>query len=103
MTDISEKKVRIIRYLAALEPADDSSSYKRITPEQGNDIARLFEGDINLFRELDEKPGHYMTAYYHGVEGMTGYNVWHYKLRQARNDPRNQFFDILAGRSTSAN
>ena len=95
MTD--DKKVLIIRYLAELEPGDDSSTYKRITPEQGNDIARLFEGDINLFRELDEKPGHYTSPYYHGVDGEYSYNLWHYKLRQARNDNRNQFFAIMAG------
>lgn len=92
---MSDDRTRtIIRALVALEPAEGGLS-KRITPEQGNEIARLFEGDYSLFVKLDEKPGLFTSPWYHGVEGEYDYNGWHWKLRQARNDGANHFFDIL--------
>lgn len=82
----------VIRALVALDVTNN-----RVTPEQGDEIARLFGGDYRLFNELDERPGAFASPYYHGQEGV--YNPydanWHWKLRQARNDRRNHFFDIL--------
>jgi hypothetical protein len=84
----------IIHALVDLDPAGDGP-YKNITAEQGDQIAFLFDGDFDLFRQLDEQPGRYTSPYYHGVDGEHGYSHWHYKLRQARNDTDNRFFDIL--------
>lgn len=84
----------VIRALVALEPTE-TTSITHISPEQGNEIARLFEGDYSLFVKLDEQPGLFTSPWYHGVDGVYDYNGWHWKLRQARNDRRNHFFDIL--------
>jgi hypothetical protein len=83
----------VIRAVVQVEPEDDNGH--RISPEQGDEIAHLFEGDYALFVTLDEKPGLFMSPWYHGVDGHHRYDHWHYKLRQARNDARNHFFDIL--------
>lgn len=99
-TQTETKTQTIIRTLAQMEPGDTSTGFKRITTEQGNAIARLFGGDFGLFQKLDEQPGLYASPFYHGIEGDYGYDSWHYKLRQARNDASNQFFDILSGRAS---
>ena len=69
---------------------DPVTGFSRITIEQGNLIARLVaqNGGIATFIELDERPGQFDGNY-----SATG---WHWKLRQARNDSRNDFFDIIA-------
>lgn len=86
----------VIRAITAIEPAT-TKPYKRLSPEQGDEIARLFEGDFSLFMELDEQPGRFTSPYYHGQEGVYGYSMWHYKLRQARNSAPH-FFEILNSR-----
>jgi len=96
MTTQEGKAQSIIQTLVAIEPGDTSTGFKRITSEQGDAIARLFDGDFELFRKLDEQPGLYTSPFYHGVEGDYSYDSWHYKLRQARNDASNMFFEILA-------
>jgi hypothetical protein len=64
----------VITALAGIEP--DPSG--RISTDQGASIATLFDGDIELFIELDERPGAY--------EHIAPVDDWHYKLRQARNN-----------------
>lgn len=67
----------------------------RQTQAQGDYIAALFQGDFDLFRDLDEGPGRYLSSYYHGGDDKSyTYDDWHYKLRRARNGC-DRFFDIL--------
>jgi hypothetical protein len=69
---------------------DPESGYSRITVEQGNRIGEIVaaNGGYSTFVELDERPGQFDGNY-----SATG---WHWKLRQARNDTRNDFFAIIA-------
>lgn len=51
-------------------------------------MLRLFASDPrSLFIELDERPGQFDSGY--------ASNDWHWKLRQARNDAGNRFFDLI--------
>lgn len=76
----------VIEALTQIEP-ETTDPYKKISEEQGEQIAALFEGNIGLFIELDERPGKYTT--------IAPIDDWHYKLRQARNNCR-RFFEILS-------
>lgn len=79
---------RVIAALTAMEVSvPEGAQYKRITEEQGEEIARFMEGDHGLFRRLDERPGEFY-AYGNPDE-------WHWKLRQARNGCT-LFFEIMA-------
>lgn len=92
---------RVIRAIVSIEAEKPEGGYSRITEEQGEDIARLFRGSFELFRELDEAPGRYTSPWYHGVEGVYGYDTWHWKLRQARNSCE-LFFEIIEGDKAAA-
>lgn len=84
----------VIRALVELEPGEVDGH--RLSPEDGDWIAELFDGDSALFYELDNRPGRFASEFYHGVPGASTYDSgWHWKLRQARNDRRNHFFEIL--------
>lgn len=79
----------VIQGIIAIE-SDDS-----ITQCQGEAIAAMFDGNFSLFVELDEGPGHYISSYYHGGDPkLYSYDMWHWKLRQARNNCE-KFFEIL--------
>ena len=73
----------VIGYLRELEVADS------VSPEQGDAIALVINahGGRSLFVELDERPGQFDHGYASGD--------WHWKMRQARNDRRNRFFDLI--------
>lgn len=76
----TENIARIVRSIANLD------AERAINAEQAAYIGDLFDGDGNLFRELDEKPGLYASPGYHGVADDYTYFSWHWKLRQARNN-----------------
>lgn len=84
----------VINFLRELEPTEPGVVYDfvHISAEQGNEIARFIaaRGGYDLFVELDERPGRFDGAY--------ASHDWHWKLRQARNDGSNDFFDLLNGR-----
>ena len=76
----------VIDYLRALDVVE------RVSPQQGDEIGAFIceRGGYTLFRLLDERPGQFDENYAIGN--------WHWKLRQARNDGRNHFFEFLNGR-----
>jgi hypothetical protein len=91
----------VISSIAVIDVARGENGFKLITQQQGEQIASLFDGDFDLFHELDERPGRYGGEFYSGVEGESGYDSWHWKLRQARNATK-RFFDILNSKPAAA-
>ena len=90
----AQEVIDFLLTLCADETREDplgQAGHARISPAQGNRIAAFIaeRGGYDLFVELDERPGQFDA----GPNGL-----WHWKLRQARNDRRNQFFDRLNDR-----
>jgi len=63
---------------------------KTLSSDEAATVARLFGGDRELFRFMDEKPGAFDSSY--------GRTDWFWKLRQARNN-HPIFFEILEGKA----
>lgn len=93
---VYERMIAIRDLLGDIEARDEP-----ITGEESAEIGRMFEGDMTLFRFMDEAPGHHIVngrppegirggpgCYFDG-QGREG---WHRLLRQLRNEPGDTFW-----------
>ncbi len=68
-----------------------------ITQELGERIARMFDGNTDVFEFLDRDPGHWLLNGGRDDDGRyrdSHGRLWHWKLREAR-DTCDRFFQLL--------
>jgi hypothetical protein len=76
---------KIREKLKAIKVPKDDRGWRRLTEKEVRLIAEAFDGDHDAFWVMDNKPGNWSDR-----------ELWHWKLRQARNHPSGLFFKILS-------